>query len=231
MTQPAALIAVLSMQIQGDLGKLRALKRATVNYNLTLSNPLAKSVNKDLKPLTDAVAAIPSPSFTLADMNAWLASPLIKLVLESDPQTKKDTFANLDAHLQQVKLSAVLRAYARQLAMRYEDTIAALESYNVLKMAKTYLSEMGRINYRADDYARSLHIVSQFKGLSSVDSSLTDVYATGPFHAFELVSSGFTFTGEVPDEFSTEVRVFLDPLADADAKLRGWRVLGARGLQ
>jgi len=231
MAQPAALISVLSMQIQGDLGRLRALKRATVNYNLTLSNPLAKTVNLDLKPLTDAVAAIPAPTFTLADMNAWLASPLIALVLELDTQTKKDVFANLDAHLQQVKLTAVLRAYARQLSMRYEDTISALESYNVLKMAKTYLSEMARINYRADDYARSLRIVAQFRGLSSVDPSLIDEYKKGPFHAFELASSGFTFTGEIPDEFASEVRVFLTPLAAADAKLRGWRVLGARGLQ
>lgn len=230
MAQPAPLLAVLTMQVTADLAKLRAVRRATTNYNLTLQG-LASVVNQDLQALRDTVDAIPAPSLTLADMNSWLLSPLLTLVLEQDPQTMKDTFANLDAHLQQAKLAAVIRDYARQLTMVYEDALKALSSYAVLKLAKTYLSELGRIDYRPDNYSRSLRIVSQVHGLVSVDPSLLDVYNNGPFRSFEYESAGFTYLTTVPDEFDQNVKVFLTYLATADDKLRGWRVLGGRGLQ
>lgn len=230
MAQPAPLLAVLTMQIREDLAKLRALRRATTNYNLTLE-ALADAVNQDLQPLIEAANAIPTPVLLLADMHTWTLAPVFGLVAGQDAQTKKDTFANLDGQLQQVKMLAVVREYARDLTRAYETSLRALQSYDVLKIAKVYLFELARINYRPADYARSLQIVAQVRGLSAVDPSLLDVYLSGPLFLFEEASAGFAYTSTLPDEFSPTPKVFLRYLVEADDKLRGWRDLGAMGIQ
>jgi hypothetical protein len=229
MTQPAPLIAALHMQIVADLDKLRSVKRATVNYNLTLQR-LATSVNQDLRPLIAAADAIPPASVTLADYTAWLASPLIELIFAADPQMAKDDIANLDATLQQSKLTAVVSTYARYLNAQYVAALSALPSWDSLRLAKTYLTELARIDYRAEDYAYSLRVVSQFRGLGNSDPSLLTIYTAGPMYQFEIESRGFTYTGVVPDEFDAPVMQFLGYMADADAKLRAWAALGATGL-
>lgn len=224
MPQPAPLVAVLTLQIKSDLSKLRSVKRATENYNVTLER-LAAVVVQDISPLAAAVAAIPTPTLSLAMLTSWLQSPLMPLVLAADPHASRDTFANMDARLQQAHLARVTARYAQYLTDQYRETLEGLQSWSVLRIAKSYLLEMQRLDYTPDDYQYSLRVVAQMRGLVGLDPTLSAVTNDFPFTDFVAESAGFTYTETLPASFSQEVLVFMNHLATAESKLADWRAL------
>lgn len=228
-TCPPAVKAVLRRRVQQDLDRVLFIKYLTTSFNRAL-NELAAKIANDLAALLNLVAAIPSPVIDLSEIIAWLTCPLLPIAILEDPSLKNDAFEALDPRQQKRILLAMLSAYVDDITNIYMTGLRALESYDLIALAQKYLDELKRLDLDAESFARSCIITATVAGLGIVDDGCKEEYNIGPYARFTEEISTFSFTSTYPSGFDPQVATVMDALANAEAKMAGWRLLIVTGL-
>jgi hypothetical protein len=228
-TCPPAVKSVLRRRVRSDLYRVRAIKEMTTAVNRLITD-LTDKVTADLTALIKLVGDIPSPVIDISEIINWLTCPLLPLAILEDPRVGQAAFDALDPKLQKQLLLSMLAAYVDDLDRIYREGLAALQSYDLIRYLQKYLDELRRLDLDAESFARSVTICATVFGLGRADSGCMQEYEDGPYNEFVEEISTFSFTGLYPSGFDPNVTAIMDHMAEAEAKLKAWRLIIVTGL-
>ena len=193
---------------------IRAIKQMSNFLNEAL-----KTLVEDLQSkIATVVAAIPLPPIVdLGFVVDLLTCPLTPVAVALDPVI----LAALDPEALWKQAQGAFQAYLSQIVSDYENALADLQEFNVVKLAKQYYEDLKRIALDVEVLAFAVAITEYVK------VTCPDEFANGPYQEFEDEVDGFTLAGLfVPvDELDPEVVDTMLELGAAEAIFEAWRVL------
>jgi hypothetical protein len=208
---PDAVTATLRRTVQDELDKAKAILRKTGLFNSAVGDSVG-AVGADLD---QANSEIPLPlALDVSSVGSYLTCPLLPLAIGVQAE---DLFS-LDQTALFNKIKGLGKGELDQARKNYDVNLESSSNAKLIKIARTYVKELLRIDFNQITFARAVLISATVLQLCGQEE-----YTEGPYQEFANIASQISFSGGVPSGLSPNAAAIVSKLLIAEAKFKALR--------
>ena len=215
-TCPDAVVATIAAQVQRTLDKVRRIKWVTESFNRLL----AQIGDKIIDDIDELVDLIPDPPvLDISDLVAYFTCPLTPVALEID----LTLIENMDPRIIGIRIQRILKYEVAQVIRLYNEALARLRSYDLVKLIQRYIAEIYRAMGDAAEFIAE-YPINAARALT-VQVLCPKIYADTalPFKALIDELSNWSFDGIIPSGIDARAQAAVRSVARGEAKLLQWK--------
>lgn len=209
---PDYISAPVEAFVSRSLEQVRTIKKRTRLVNEALRGKVA-AVQAAVQAIVDDIPV--PPVFDLSEILDTFTCPLTPVAIALDPSL----LVQFDPRTLWKRIQDQFRAYLSRIMSDYENALAAVEGFDLVKIGKNYFEDLKRTEFDAAAFAKAVAISAYVLGICPI------THAAGVYAEFDEEITDFDLNGFIPiDSLDDDVRDFMLVLMAGETKLEAWRI-------